>query len=116
MLASMLETFGEAFALLRKSGVDPHLYMEVMNSVINSPVYANYGRRIADRQFEPAGFRLELGLKDISLALEAGKQTSVSLPFARVIRDHYLTAIARGLENQDWSAVAEIALDEEGLP
>jgi 3-hydroxyisobutyrate dehydrogenase-like beta-hydroxyacid dehydrogenase len=110
-LASVLETIGEAFALVRKAGMDPHQFLEVLNSTFNSPVYANYGRRIADRQFEPAGFRLQLGLKDISLALESGKDLYVPLPLASLIRDHYLSAIAHGRENEDWSAVAEVAAE-----
>jgi 3-hydroxyisobutyrate dehydrogenase-like beta-hydroxyacid dehydrogenase len=114
-LASFLETIGEAFALIRKSGMDPHQYLEVVNSVVNSPVFYNYGRRIADRQFEPAGFLLKWGYKDISLALQAGQDVAAPLPLASLIRDHYLTAIARGRESQDWSAVAEIAMEEAGL-
>ena len=114
-LASVLETIGEAFALLRKSGMDPHQFLDVLNSVFNSPVYENYGRIIADRKFEPAGFRLQLGLKDISLALESGEDLSVPLPLASLIRDHYLSAIARGRENEDWSAVAEVASENAAL-
>ena len=54
MIASMLETFGEAFATLRKARVDPHLFLDVMNALFASPVYANYGKLVADQQFEPA--------------------------------------------------------------
>jgi len=115
MLASVLETMGEAFALVRKSGMDPHAFLDVVNSLFASPVYANYGRIIADRQFKPAGFRLKLGLKDIGLAIEAGQEVSVPLPLASLVRDHYLTAIARGRENEDWAAVAEVAAENADL-
>src|SRR5271154_5403443 len=47
MIASVLETFGEAFATVRKSGIDPHVFLEVMTSLFASPVYAGYGRIIA---------------------------------------------------------------------
>jgi 3-hydroxyisobutyrate dehydrogenase-like beta-hydroxyacid dehydrogenase len=115
MLASMLEAMGEAAALIRKSGMDPHAFVEVLNSLFNSPVYANYGRIIADRKFEPAGFRLTLGLKDVGLALEAGQDAAVPLPLGSLIRDHYLSAIAHGLQDADWSALAEVAARNAGL-
>src|SRR5207248_1704299 len=65
MIASMIETFGEAYAVLRKAGVDPHTFLDVMNALFASPVYAAYGAMIADQKFEPAGFALKLGLKDV---------------------------------------------------
>src|SRR5262249_38282119 len=46
MIASLIETFGEAFAALRKSGIAPHTFLEIMNTLFASPVYANYGRII----------------------------------------------------------------------
>ena len=65
-----------------------------------------YGKRIASHQFEPAGFRLALGLKDVDLALAASEAAALQMPFASVLRDRFLVAMARGLEGQDWSAVA----------
>jgi 3-hydroxyisobutyrate dehydrogenase-like beta-hydroxyacid dehydrogenase len=115
MLASMLEAMGEAFALVRKSGVDLHQFLEIQNGIFNSPVYANYGNIIADRRFEPAGFRLVLGLKDIGLALEAAQESAVPMPLASLIRDNYLHAIAHGRADTDWSAVAEVAAQNAGL-
>ena len=68
LIASMLETLGEAFALLRKSGVDPATFLEIMvGSFFQSPIYENYGKIIAEQRYEPAGFKLRLGLKDIRL-------------------------------------------------
>ena len=115
MLASMIESMGEAFALVRKSGVDLNEFLEIMNGLFSSPVYTNYGGIIAGRRFEPAGFRLALGLKDIDLALEASHESAVPLPLAGLIRDNYLNAIAHGHADIDWSAVAEVAARNAGL-
>jgi 3-hydroxyisobutyrate dehydrogenase-like beta-hydroxyacid dehydrogenase len=115
MLASMLEAMGESFALLRKMGMDTHAFVEVLNALFNSPVYANYGRIIADRRFVPAGFSLRLGLKDVGLALEAAQDAAVPMQLASLVRDHYLSAVAHGLENADWSALAEVAAQDAGL-
>jgi 3-hydroxyisobutyrate dehydrogenase-like beta-hydroxyacid dehydrogenase len=115
LLASMLEALGEAFALVHKSGVDEHQFLDIANGIFGSPVYANYGRIIADKKFEPAGFRLKLGLKDVNLAIEAAGDSAVPMPFASVLRDRYLEAMAHGRGEADWSAIAEVAAKAAGL-
>lgn len=116
MLASMLESFGEAFATMRKSGVEPETFLEVMKSLFRSPVYEAYGGMVAAKQWEPAGFALKLGLKDVRLALAAAEEVSAPMPFASVLRDQFLTAMANGQENMDWASVARTASRNAGLP
>ena len=115
MLASMIEAFGEAFATLRKAGVETHVFLEIVNSLFASPVYANYGRIIADERFEPAGFALKLGLKDARLALETAGECAAPMPLASLIRDHFLSAMAHGQAELDWSSMARVLARNAGL-
>jgi 3-hydroxyisobutyrate dehydrogenase-like beta-hydroxyacid dehydrogenase len=116
MLATMIESFGEAYAMLEKWGVDPLGFLDVLdNGAFRSPVYANYGRKIANREYEPAGFSLRLGFKDAGLALEAGEAVQAPLPFAGILRDHFLQALAHRHGELDWSAVAEVARHNAGV-
>ena len=115
LIVSVIETFGEAFALLRKAGLSPNQFLEIANSVFQSPVYQNYGRIIADRKYEPAGFRMPLGFKDLNLALAAAGDQSVPMPLASLIHDHYLQAFALGWKDRDWSAIAEVSAANAGL-
>lgn len=115
MIASVLETFGEAFATIRKAGVDHHLFHEIMTELFGSPVYKSYGAAIANEKFEPAGFALKLGLKDIRLGLEAASELNSPMPFASVLRDHFLSALANGQEQWDWSSVGMVAARASGL-
>ncbi len=115
MIASMLETFGESFATLRKANVDPHLFLDVMNALFASPVYANYGRMAADLQFEPAGFALRLGLKDVRLALDTAQECVSPMPLASLLRDRFLDAMAHGQEELDWSSVVKVSARGAGL-
>jgi 3-hydroxyisobutyrate dehydrogenase-like beta-hydroxyacid dehydrogenase len=115
MIASVMETFGEAFATLRKSSVDPHIFLDIMNSLFASPVYAIYGRIIADEQFEPAGFALKLGLKDVRLALAAAEECSAPMPIASLIRDQFIAAMAQGHGELDWSSVSRVSARNAGL-
>jgi 3-hydroxyisobutyrate dehydrogenase-like beta-hydroxyacid dehydrogenase len=115
MIMSMIESFSEAFATLRKSGIAPHTFLEVMNTLFGSPVYANYGKIIADQKFDPAGFALKLGLKDARLVLATAEECASPMPFASVVRDQLLAAMAQGLSESDWSSVARVALQRAGL-
>ncbi|HSY05998.1 MAG TPA: NAD(P)-dependent oxidoreductase [Steroidobacteraceae bacterium] len=110
MIASALETMGEAAALVQAHGIGAGEFLEVLTSTLfAAPVYQNYGRLIAAKRYEPAGFKLALGLKDVRLVLEAGGDVHVPLPFASVLRDHFLEALAAGRADQDWAALAAIA-------
>lgn len=116
LIASVIESLGEAVALTRKYGIDPHAYVDVLtNSLFGAPVYKTYGGIIADERYQPAGFKLRLGLKDVRLALAAADAVDAPLPFASVVRDHMLTAIGRGMEDMDWSSTAKLAAENAGL-
>jgi 3-hydroxyisobutyrate dehydrogenase-like beta-hydroxyacid dehydrogenase len=116
LLASMLECLGEAFALVRKSGIDPHRYVEILTSTLfAAPAYQTYGKAIADEKYEPAGFAMSLGLKDIRLALAAAEAQAVPMPVASLVRDHFLAGIAQGSGDKDWSAVAGLSAKNAGL-
>jgi 3-hydroxyisobutyrate dehydrogenase-like beta-hydroxyacid dehydrogenase len=116
LIASVIESLGEAFAVVHKYGIDPHQYLEILtNTLFSAPVYRTYGSLIAQEKYAPAGFKLPLGLKDLNLALAAAEAVAVPMPVASLIRDHFLTAIARGYQELDWSALARIAAENAGL-
>lgn len=115
MIISMVEAFSEAFAALRKAGVAPQLFVDVINSLFQSPVYGNYGRMMASEAFEPAGFVLRLGLKDVRLALQVAEECAAPMPVASLIRDHMLDALAHGQGEMDWSSIAKVAARSAGL-
>jgi 3-hydroxyisobutyrate dehydrogenase-like beta-hydroxyacid dehydrogenase len=116
LIASMLEALGEAFALMRRSGVNPAQFLEIVNgSLFRSPVYETYGKIIVEEKFQPAGFQMPLGLKDVRLALAAGEEAGVPLPLASLIRDHLISGMARGYGELDWSALAKVVAADAGL-
>jgi 3-hydroxyisobutyrate dehydrogenase-like beta-hydroxyacid dehydrogenase len=116
VIVAMLETLSEAFALLRKSGVEPALFMEIVNdNLMQSPLYKNYGAIIAQEQYEPAGFKLRLGLKDVRLVLETAAQRRVPMPLAELVREQFQAAIAAGMGDLDWSALGRLAAQRAGL-
>lgn len=116
MVACILEAMGEAAALARAYKLPPTEVLEiVVNSVFHVPIYRIYAGLIGTGTYDPPGFDLMLGLKDAKLALEAGEDAHVPLPFASVLRDNYLDAIAHGDSGRDWSAIAKVAARRAGL-
>ncbi len=116
LLATVIVGLGEAFALMRKSGIDPAAFLGIITSTsFSAPVYKNYGRVIVDKSFVPTTFPLRLGLKDVELALEAGGDTGVPMPSASLIRELHLSAIAGGFGEQEWAALAEFIAQKAGL-
>jgi 3-hydroxyisobutyrate dehydrogenase-like beta-hydroxyacid dehydrogenase len=116
LLATVIECLGEAFALIRKGGVDPHAYLEVLTSTLfSAPAYKTYGGLIADEQYEPAGFKMTLGLKDLRLALTAADALNVPMPAASLVHDHFLAGVAQGEGDSDWSALARLSARNAGL-
>jgi 3-hydroxyisobutyrate dehydrogenase-like beta-hydroxyacid dehydrogenase len=115
LIAAVIESLGEAMALVAKGGVDRHAYLEMLTSTLfGAPVYRTYGGFIADHKHEPAGFAAPLGLKDIRLALAAGEELRVPLPVASLLRDRFLTLLAQGGEHLDWSAIGQLAGKDAG--
>lgn len=116
LITSVIESLGEAFALVRKSGIEPHRYLEVLTgSLFSAPVYMTYGGLIADEKYEPAGFKMSLGLKDLRLALAAADALVVPMPVASQIHDHFLAAVAQGQGDVDWSGLARLSARDAGL-
>ena len=116
LIASVIESVGEAVALVAKAGVDRQQYVDLLTSTLfAAPAYRTYGGLIAARQFEPAGFAARLGFKDVRLVLAAAEQLEVPLPLASLLHDRFLTLVATGGGDLDWSAVSTLADRDAGL-
>lgn len=116
LLTTIIEGLAEAFAFARKSHVDAAQLLEILTgSLFPVPVYKNYGAMIAAEKFEPAGFKLRLGAKDNRLVLAAAEEAAVPMPMASLVRDHFLAAMAQGMADADWAAIARIVYRNAGL-
>jgi 3-hydroxyisobutyrate dehydrogenase-like beta-hydroxyacid dehydrogenase len=116
LIASVMEALAEVFALTRKAGIEPKTFLEVFQSVFaKSPIFERYATLIAGGQYEPAGFALRLGLKDIGLVLQTAGNTQVPMPAASMLRDHFLEGVARGMGEKDWAALGALAAQRAGL-
>lgn len=115
MIAAAIESMAESITLSEAHGVSATDLLNILtNTLFASPIYQNYGALIAAQKYEPPGFRLALGLKDVRLALAAGDHAQLPLPLASLLRDQHLDAIAHGDGDKDWTALAEVARRRAG--
>ena len=116
LLVTVLEALSEAFAYGEKVGVAPETTLRVLNTaLLKSPLAEAYGSAVVKGAFEPAGFALRLGLKDVSLALRAAEAFQAPLPIASLLRDRLLAATAKGYGDQDLAALSRLSREEAGL-
>ena len=114
-LAAAVAALGEAASLLSAHGVAVTDYLDVItSSVFPGPVYAGYGKLVAERRYEPAMFKARLGLKDVRLALEAAEATSTPLPLGSLLRDNLLDVVAHGDGEKDFAVLGEVAARRAG--
>jgi 3-hydroxyisobutyrate dehydrogenase-like beta-hydroxyacid dehydrogenase len=113
--ATALEMLGEVVAVVRKRGLDPQPFIDIMTSTMfGGRAHKIYGDKIARQNYAP-GFVLPLVLKDVRLALAEAEQAGVPMPSVGVVRDRLITGIARGYGELDWTALGLIAAEDAGI-
>jgi 3-hydroxyisobutyrate dehydrogenase-like beta-hydroxyacid dehydrogenase len=117
MIAAALESMAEAYTLAEKHGLDRRMLSDFLTQTIfASPVYANYGGIVAAKQADWIGFVLRLALKDLNLVLDAAEAGRAPMPFANIVHDRLISAIAKGRGEEDWTAFTLGAVEDAGLP
>jgi 3-hydroxyisobutyrate dehydrogenase-like beta-hydroxyacid dehydrogenase len=115
-IAAAIEIMAESFTLAEKNGIPRQKMAELLaETLFSSVVYRGYGDHIARHDYEPAGFRLNLGWKDIRLVLQIAAESATPMPIGSLLRDRFLSAIAKGREDLDWSAIALNVSDDAGV-
>jgi 3-hydroxyisobutyrate dehydrogenase-like beta-hydroxyacid dehydrogenase len=105
-----IQALGESIALVEHHDVDPGEFAELLSSTLfGGVVYQGYGKIIADKAYRPAGFTVELGLKDLLLAEESACDVGINLPTSSILRRLFEKATETPeLAGADWSALAEV--------
>lgn len=113
MVASTVATLAEMLVLAEKNGVSRKAMAEMIGKF--SPLHYGYANIMAEERFDPPGFRLALGLKDVNLILDTAEASVTPLPLGSVLHDRWLASIAKGRENLDWSAIILDVAEEAGI-
>ncbi len=115
LIAAAMEAMSEVFTLGEKNGVARTAIYDLFSQTLFAcPIYQNYGKMLAEHRYlhTPAGFQMDLGLKDINLVLQTAAASAVPMPLGSLLHDRLLTGVAKGRATLDWSGLA-LAVDED---
>ncbi|HEY4689910.1 MAG TPA: NAD(P)-dependent oxidoreductase [Anaerolineae bacterium] len=114
-LAVQMLAFCEGVLLAEKSGIKRETAVEVLlNSVIASPMVKYRGPFVLKMPDE-AWFDVDMMQKDMSLALEMGRQLAVPLPTTAVTNEFLTTARGMGLAEKDFAILFEVLARMSGI-
>lgn len=105
-----IQAIAESMALVERHGVEPQFFSELLsNTLFGGIVYSGYSEIIADGSYQPQLFSLELGKKDLDLAIQAAADKGLVFPVAEVFSTLFDKALANpDLRDADWAALAEV--------
>jgi len=116
MIMAAIEAMAEAMTLGEKHGVPREQLIDVLTqSIFPAPLFVNYGKQIAAHSYEPARFKLSLGLKDANLVLAAANSVQLAMPLASLMQGRYQTGMAKARGDLDWTAAALSVAEDAGV-
>ena len=97
----------EALLIGRKFGLDPGLMTDVLNAStgMNNSTHKKFRQFVLARDYA-SGFGLDLMAKDLTIALEIGREAGVPAPFAAQCREMWAAAAKLLGPGQDHTAMA----------
>lgn len=110
-----IQALGESLALVESHGVNASEFTTLLSETLfGGVVYQGYGDLIARRAYQPQGFSLALGKKDLGLAQEIASSAGVELRSAPVLQEMFDEALSRpDFADCDWAVLAEIARSQD---
>jgi 3-hydroxyisobutyrate dehydrogenase-like beta-hydroxyacid dehydrogenase len=103
MITASMEMMAEAYTLAEKNGLNRAQVADFFGtSLFAAPIFQNYGKLIANKQFEPVGFKTKLGYKDARLAVKLAQASNTPMPTATLIHNRLQSAVAKGWGESDW--------------
>jgi 3-hydroxyisobutyrate dehydrogenase-like beta-hydroxyacid dehydrogenase len=113
---AVIEAIGEALAFAERSGAVPAVLSGLMQQSFAAPGFTGYVKRMQARETSSKdGFSLRAGRKDLQLILDEAHRSGCPLELADLVADKMRAASARGMDDCDWSVIAEMNRMQEGV-
>jgi len=107
LIVSAIESMAEGINLAKKSGIDSTTWISMITqTMFAAPVYINYSNILLKEMFQPAGFALKLGLKDIDLVMQQSTEVNAKMPIGKLMQQRLRECLENGLGDHDWTAMA----------
>lgn len=116
VLGCAMVAMAEGFSLVRKYGVAPQVFQDVMvEGLFAAPAYKVYGQKMVDTSFDQVGSPIHVGLKDANLIASAAMLAGVPMPSHNVYRDRLIGAVAHGDGDRDQAVLGREQARAAGL-
>jgi 3-hydroxyisobutyrate dehydrogenase-like beta-hydroxyacid dehydrogenase len=116
VLGCAMVAMAEGFSLVRKYGVAPQVFQDVMTEgLFSAPAYKIYGQKMVDESYDQVGSPIVVGLKDANLIAAAADIARVPMPSHNVYRDRLLGAVAHGDGQRDQAVLGREQARAAGL-
>jgi 3-hydroxyisobutyrate dehydrogenase-like beta-hydroxyacid dehydrogenase len=116
VLGCAMVAMAEGFSLVRKYGVEPQVFQDVMTEgLFSAPAYKVYGQKMVDESYDQVGSPIHVGLKDANLIAAAADLARVPMPSHNVYHDRLLGAVAHGDGDRDQAVLAREQARASGL-
>jgi 3-hydroxyisobutyrate dehydrogenase-like beta-hydroxyacid dehydrogenase len=107
LIASAIESMAEGINLAKRSGLDSTSWIGMITQTLfAAPVYINYGNILLKEMFQPPGFALKLGLKDVNLVMQQADEMKAKMPIGKLMQQRLHECVENGLGDHDWTAIA----------
>jgi len=116
VLGCAMVAMAEGFSLVRKYGVLPQVFQDVMTEgLFSATAYKVYGQKMVDESYDQVGSPIFVGLKDAGLIAAAADLARVPMPSHNVYYERLLGAVAHGDGDRDQAVLAREQARASGL-
>ena len=116
VLGCAMVAMAEGFALVRKYGVQPQVFQDVMvEGLFAATAYKVYGQKMVDESYDQVGSPITVGLKDAMLIAAAADVARVPMPSHDIYHQRLLGAVAHGDAERDQAVLAREQARASGL-
>ena len=116
--ATLTAVLAEVFTMGIKAGLEPLALWEAIRqgATGRQRMFEVLGQRFLPGAFDPPSFALRLVHKDISLAMQLGREVSVPMRMSNMVLDDLTEAMNRGWGGRDSKAVMALQQERAGIP
>jgi 3-hydroxyisobutyrate dehydrogenase len=107
----------EALLIGQRFGLDPAVMTDVLNAAtgMNNSTQKKFKQFVLSRKFD-AGFTMGLLAKDLSIALQIGRETGTAVPLSALVKEFIVSAEARfgpGADHTEMAKLCELLAGSE---
>ncbi len=109
LIAALTSGFSLSLGLIQREGVDLEQFMAILrDSALYAPTFDKKLQRMGDRHFDNPNFPTKHLLKDTDLFLQVAAAANLNSDGLAGIREIIAQAVAKGLADQDYSAIYNV--------